>query len=163
MFGFKSKNSVYKLINKLVDLGVIDKDDQGKIVPISTKVGLPLLGTVQAGFPTLAEQDFSKTIDVDDYLIGKGRGAHYILTVNGDSMIEAGIHEGDLVIVEKTENAKLGDIVVACVDGDWTMKYLRRDKRNRFYLEPANAEFSNIYPEAEMTIGGVVRSVIRKY
>ncbi|HYC83057.1 MAG TPA: S24 family peptidase, partial [Candidatus Paceibacterota bacterium] len=64
---------------------------------------------------------------------------------------------------EKKDNAKLGDIVVACVDGDWTLKYLRKDKAGRMYLEPANVNYHDIYPQAELTIGGVVRGVLRKY
>ncbi len=163
LFGFKSKNSVYKLINKLAEEGVIEKDSQGKITPVNLQGELKVLGSVQAGFPTFAEEDFSKTLNIDEYLVGKNRNAHYILTVSGDSMIDAGIQEGDLVIVEKRDNAKLGDIVVACVDGDWTLKYLRKDKAGRDYLEPANEKYSDIYPEAEMSIGGVVRGVLRKY
>ncbi len=163
LFGFKSKNSVYKLINRLVEEGAIEKDSQGKITPTNLHNELKVLGSVQAGFPTLAEEDFSRTMNIDEYVVGKNRNAHYILTVSGDSMIEAGIQEGDLVIVEKTETARLGDIVVACVDGDWTLKYLRKDKTGRSYLEAANPNYGDIYAEVELTIGGVVRGVLRKY
>jgi repressor LexA len=78
-------------------------------------------------------------------------------------MIDAGIREGDLVVVERASTAKLGEIVVAEVDGEWTMKYLRRDKSGAYYLEPANENFDDIYPEGEMRIGGIVRGVVRKY
>ena len=159
--GFKSKNSVYKLLNKLKDEGVIEKDSQGRITPLSLGE-LKVLGTVQAGFPTAAEEDFSSTMSLDEYIVGKNKKSHYVLTVSGDSMIDASIAEGDLVIVEKTENAKIGDIVVACVDGDWTLKYLKKEKSG-YFLEPANKNFQNIYPESQLTIGGVVKGVIRKY
>jgi len=159
--GFKSKNSVYKLLNKLKDEGVIEKDSHGKITPLSLGE-LKVLGTVQAGFPTAAEEDFSGTMSLDEYIVGKNKKSHYVLTVSGDSMIDASIAEGDLVIVEKTENAKIGDIVVACVDGDWTLKYLKKEKSG-YFLEPANKNFQNIYPESQLTIGGVVKGVIRKY
>jgi len=101
-------------------------------------------------------------MSLDEYIVGKNKKSHYVLTVSGDSMIDASIAEGDLVIVEKTENAKIGDIVVACVDGDWTLKYLKKEKSG-YFLEPANKNFQNIYPESQLTIGGVVKGVIRKY
>lgn len=163
MFGFKSKNSVYKLINKLVEEGVIEKDSQGKITPVNLFSEIKMLGSVQAGFPTLAEEDLSETINLDEYLIGKNRNAYYVLTVSGDSMIEAGICAGDLVVVEKKDIVKINDIVVACVDGEWTLKYFKKDRHGKTYLEPANSKYKNIYPKNSLTIGGVVRSVIRKY
>jgi len=159
--GFKSKNSVYKLLNKLADEGVIEKDAEGRITPLGFGE-FKVLGTVQAGFPTAAEEDFSATMSLDEYIVGKNKKSHYILTVSGDSMKDASIAEGDLIVVEKTENAKVDDIVVACVDGDWTLKYLKKEKSG-YFLEPANQSYQNIYPENELTIGGVVRGVIRKY
>jgi repressor LexA len=77
-------------------------------------------------------------------------------------MIEAGICEGDLVIAERTQNAREGDIVIAEVDGGWTMKYLRK-KNGKPYLEPANKNFKNIYPTEELRIAAVVKGVVRKY
>lgn len=166
LFKFKSKNSVYKLLNRLIEHGVIEKDSQGRISPTNLYnlySELRVLGSIQAGFPTHAEEDFSNTMSLDEYVVGRNRKAHYILTVSGDSMIEAGIQEGDLVIVEKTEQAKIGDIVVACVDEDWTLKYLRKSKSGDYYLEAANSNYEDIHPISSMTIGGVVKGVIRKY
>lgn len=77
-------------------------------------------------------------------------------------MIDAGIHEGDLVIAEKNENPKVGDIVIAEVDGDWAMKYFRK-KGDAAYLEPANKAYSPIFPENEMRVAAVVRGVVRRY
>jgi len=159
--GFKSKNSVYKLINKLVEHNVVHKDSQGRLTPTNFINEVKMLGSVQAGFPTHAEEQDLDTLSLDDYMIGN-REATYLLTVKGDSMIDAGIHEGDLVIVERSETAKVGEIVVAEVDGDWTMKYLRK-KNGKTYLEPANERFSDIYPENSLKIGGIVKGVLRKY
>jgi repressor LexA len=77
-------------------------------------------------------------------------------------MIEEGIKEGDLVIVEKRNDAKDGDIVIAEVDGGWTMKFFRK-KGNSIFLEPANKNYKPIYPENDMKISAVVKGVIRKY
>lgn len=166
IFDFKSKNSVHKLLNKLTDHGVIEKDSQGRITPTypyNLYSELRVLGSVQAGFPTYAEEDSSKTMSLDEYLVGRNRKSHYILTVSGDSMIDAGIQEGDLIIVEKNERASIGDIIVACVDEDWTLKYLRKSKSGDYYLEAANSNYEDIHPVSSMTIGGVVKGVIRKY
>jgi len=159
--GFKSKNSVYKLINKLVDEGVVEKDSQGRLTPARMSLEVPLLGLVEAGIPTTAEETTLDTLSLDDYLINH-KEASYILEVKGDSMIEEGIREGDLVIVERKNNPKEGDIVIAEVDGGWTMKFLRK-KNGKFYLEPANKNYKPIYPEYDMKIAAVVRGVIRKY
>jgi SOS regulatory protein LexA len=158
---FKSKNAVYKLINKLVEAGIVQKDGNGRLIPTGLMTEVRVLGSVQAGMPTDAEEEVLDTMSIDDFLIEK-REATYMLTVKGDSMIDAGIQEGDLVIVERTQDAKLGDIVVAEVDGQWTMKYLRK-KGGAFYLEAANDRYDDIHPEGELSIGGIVRGVVRKY
>lgn len=85
-----------------------------------------------------------------------------MLSVKGDSMKDAGILNGDMVLIERKENAKVGTIVVAEVDGEYTLKYLRKEN-NLFYLEPANKAFKNIYPEESLRVQGVVIAVIRKY
>ena len=77
-------------------------------------------------------------------------------------MIDAHIAEGDMVLVERKDTAKIGEIVIAEVDGGWTMKYYKIDKKGRPYLEPANKKFKPIYPEYEMRIVAVVKAVIRK-
>lgn len=159
---FKSKNAAAKLVSKLVALGVIEKGDDGRILPSRMFDEVRLLGSVQAGIPVDATEENLDTLSIDDYLINK-RDATFLLTVKGDSMIDAGIREGDLVVVEKCTTAKIGEIVIAEVDGEWTMKYLRKDKQGIHYLQPANESFHDIYPEGELRIGGVVKGVVRKY
>ncbi len=161
LLGFKSKNSVYKLINKLVEAGVLDKDDTGKLIPNSLSQEVKLLGLVEAGIPTVADETSLDSLNLDNFLI-KNRDSSYLLEVKGDSMIEEGIKEGDLVIVEKRNDAKDGDIVIAEVDGGWTMKFFRK-KGNTIFLEPANKNYKPIYPENDMKISAVVKGVIRKY
>lgn len=161
MLGFKSKNAVYKLINKLVDEGVVNKDSKGKLTPNKLFGEIPMLGLVEAGIPTLAEEDLSNTVSLDEYLV-KNKNETYLLEVKGDSMIDEGIREGDLVIVERRNVAKDGEIVIAEVDGGWTMKYFRK-KGEKIFLEPANKKYKPIYPEYDLKVAAVVRGVIRKY
>ena len=175
LLGFKSKNAVYKLINKLVAENVLDKDSRGRLIPNQLIGEVPVLGLVEAGFPTMAEEHVLDTMNIDQYLIDENsKDKTYMLEVKGDSMIEAGINEGDLVIAERvagfggvgdasgTREAKDGDIVIAEVDGGWTMKYLRK-KGGKVFLEPANKNYKPIYPEVSLNIAAVVRGVIRKY
>lgn len=161
MLGFKSKNAVYKLINKLVEEGAVSKDSQGRLAPQKIFGETPLLGLVEAGFPSMAEEEALDTMNIDDYLVEKKEAA-YILKVKGDSMIEEGIKEGDLVVAERQAEPKDGDIVIAEVDGGWTMKYFRR-RGGQVYLEPANKKYKPIYPKRDLKIAAVVRGVIRKY
>lgn len=163
LVGFKSKNAVYKLVAKLEEEGVVSKDAQGKLIPSVSFGEVPLLGLVEAGMPSVAEESELDRLSIDEYLIEK-KEKTFMLEVKGDSMIEAHIEEGDYVIAERAEDAKDGDIVIAEVDGEWTMKYLRKDtKKQQTWLEPANAAYSPIYPESSLRIGAIVRGVIRKY
>jgi SOS regulatory protein LexA len=161
MFGFKSKNAVYKLINKLVDEGVVQKDKDGHILPNRLFGEVPVLGLVEAGFPSTAEEESLDTMSFDEYLI-ENKEASYILEVKGDSMIDAGIREGDLVVAERKGEPRDGDIVIAEVDGGWTMKYFRK-RGKEIYLEPANKKYRNIYPSESMRVAAIVKAVIRKY
>ncbi len=165
--GFKSKNAVFKLIGKLVDDGMFEKDSNGKLSMHSLHGEVPVLGVVEAGIPTIAEAksgiDSLDTTSVEEFLLGNVKGDTFMLEVKGDSMIDAHIAEGDMVLVERNENPKLGDIVVALVDGGWTLKYYKKDKQGAIYLQPANEKYAPIYPEYELEIAAVVRAVIRKF
>ncbi len=161
LLGFKSKNAVYKLVNKLVGEGMLDKDSSGRLVPNKLFGEVPVLGLVEAGFPTAAEEELVDTMSIDEYLI-EHKEATYMLEVKGDSMIDAGIQEGDLVIAERGREPKLGDIVIAEVDQGWTMKYYRKTN-GKVWLEPANKAYPPIYPEQDLKIAAVVKGVIRKY
>jgi repressor LexA len=162
LVGFKSKNAVYKLLNKLVEEGIFSKDSKGRLVPMRLNGEVPLLGLVEAGIPTSTEEYMLDSTSIEELLMGDSRNSTYLLEVKGESMIEAHIAEGDMVLVERTLTAKPGDIVIAEVDQGWTMKYLRVDKKGRTYLEPANKNFKPIYPEYELNIAAVVKAVIRK-
>ncbi len=160
ILGYASKGGVMYLVGKLADEGFFVKD-QGKIVRGSRFFNLKVLGLVEAGFPTIAEEDNSNSLSLDELLVNQ-KEATYMLSVKGDSMKDAGILSGDMVLLERTENFKAGDIVVAEVDGEYTLKYLRKNG-SQFFLEPANKAYKPIYPENELRVQGVVVAVIRKY
>jgi repressor LexA len=161
LVGFKSKNAVHKLINKLIDEGILSKDSTGRLIPNKSFDEIPMLGLVEAGFPTSTEEVLTDTLNIDEYLI-EDKKSTYLLEVKGDSMIDEGIKEGDLVIVERRGEPKDGDIVIAYVDGGWTMKYLRK-KSGKTWLEPANKKYKPIYPTQELKIAAIVKGVVRKY
>jgi len=161
VFHVKSKGSIHKYVQKFIDDELVLKSDGGKLIPTTKLYGLRVLGSVQAGFPTTAEQEDVATLSLDEYLIDDPDNT-YMLYVSGDSMIDAGIVEGDLVVVDRTKSPKDGDIVVARVDNDWTLKYFKENGAKMF-LRAANANYPDIHPEDELYIGGVVSSVIRKY
>ncbi|MFA6432298.1 MAG: transcriptional repressor LexA [Candidatus Paceibacterota bacterium] len=161
LVGFKSKNAVYKLVGKLLDEGAVLKDATGRLIPTNLFGEIPLLGLVEAGFPTAADEVNLDTMTLDSYLVER-KEQTYLLKVKGDSMIDAGIQEGDLVLAERGREPRVGDIVIAEVDGGWTMKYYRK-KGSQVYLEPANKAYKNIYPEQDLNIAAVVKGVVRKY
>ena len=159
--GLRSKNAVSKLINKLEGLNVLERDAKGRLIPRSLASSVRLLGSVEAGFPSPAEEELADTISLDDLLI-QNPEATFLLKVSGDSMSGAGILPGDMVIVDKGRPPRSGDIVIAEVDGEWTMKYLRK-RGDRVTLVPANPRYQPIKPKHELRIGGVVTAVVRKY
>ncbi len=114
-----------------------------------------------AGFPSPADEALTDTMSLDEYLISN-KEATYILKVNGDSMIDAGILPGDMLLVERGAQPRDGDIVIAQVDHEWTMKFFRR-RGAAVFLEAANKDYQPIHPQEELTIAAVVRAVIRKY
>lgn len=160
LFGFQSKNAVARVVVKLIDAGFVCKDHLGRLLPAKGLGELPLLGFVKAGLPATAEE-VTDTINLNELLV-KQSGQTYILTVDGDSMKDAHIANGDLILVERSNVAKDGQIIIAEVDGDFTLKYFRQ-KGNQVWLEPANSDFKPIYPQHSLNICAVLKAVIRKY
>ena len=161
LLGYKSKGAVAYAVEKLIDEGVLAKDKTGRLLPARLNMGTRLLGFVEAGFPTPAQEEQLDEISFDEYLT-PNKEASYILKVKGDSMIDAGIREGDMVVVERRQTYKPGQIVIASVDSEYTMKYLRK-KGELYYLEAANEKYKPIYPKGHLEIEAVVIAVVRKY
>lgn len=161
LFGFRSKNAVAKVVAKLIDVGLVSKDHLGRLIPAQSFGEIPLLGLVTAGLPADAEEVVLDTINLDEMLV-QNKVLTYMLEVDGDSMIDAHIEKGDMVLVEKTNQAKDGEIVIAEVDGEYTMKYFR-EKGGKAWLEPANKNYQMIYPEHSLNVIAKLKAVIRKY
>ncbi len=161
LFEFQSKNASAKLVKKLAEARVVAQDSRGSLIPGPLLLGLKLLGTVEAGFPTFAEEELVDTLTLDDYLISRPDST-FLIKVSGESMIDAGIMPGDLVLMERGREPRTGDIVIAQVDHAWTMKYYEKQGCT-VRLIAGNKEYPPIIPKNELRIAGVIVSVIRKY
>ncbi len=161
IFGVASKNTVAYRVNKLLEIGFLIKD--GTRLSLAETGSVMRLGTVQAGFPTAADEDTETSlVSLDDFLIER-KNSTYMLEVVGESMKDAGILEGDLVLVERGRVPRKGDIVLALVEHEYTLKYFDQEK-GRPVLIPANRAFKKIYPDPNtLKIEAVLKAVIRKY
>ncbi len=139
-------------IRILEPLGLLDKEDE---------LSLPLIGVVTAGAPMLAEENIEKYVPVPKYLL-QSADKHFLLRVNGDSMKNAGILDKDLVVVRSQNSANLGDIVVALLQEQATVKRLAT-KDGRRFLKAENPEYSDIHPDSEWAIQGKVVSLVREH
>lgn len=163
-----SKNAVSKLLAQLEEKGYIEISGKARGIQVLNALGqsiqkgmiqAPILGNIQAGLPTLAEENIEDWINLPQTLV-RNRQDVFLLRVRGDSMKNAGILEGDLVIVKPVKEAKHNDIVVALLHDEATVKRLIK-VQSRAYLKPENENYKNIYPQDEWTIQGKVVGVIR--
>jgi repressor LexA len=127
-------------------------------------VQLPLYGRIAAGTPIEALRDHAQTVDVPAFLLGGGAD-HYALEVAGDSMVEAGVLDGDTVIIRQTDSAENGAIVVALIDDtEVTLKRLRRKGASSIALEPANKAYeTRIFGPDRVKVQGRLVGLIRRY
>ena len=169
-FNVRSKNAVAKVVNALVREKYLEKDPKGRIKIIDINepseekyqaMVLPLFGPISAGFAAPVEEQAEELVTLDNYLVNN-RNKTFLLRVKGDSMIDAGIFEGDLVIVERDREPKPEEIVVAILDGEFTLKRLKRQK-GKYYLQAENPNYPDMYALEELKVAGVVTSTIRKY
>lgn len=158
--GFKSKNSVWQYVQKLIEAGLI-KERNNRFFLSSELFGVDYYHQgIRAGFPSPAEDHTVEKISFDDLLV-KRPDSTFTVKIVGDSMIEAGIHEGDIAIVEKGNSPRNGDIVIAMVDGEFTVKFFKQ-KGNEIILEPANSAYPEIKIRDELQIFGIVTGIVRK-
>lgn len=128
-------------------------------MPAKAKVS----GSVVAGFPSPAEQYQEPPLDLNEFLV-KRPAATFFVRVQGNSMTGAGINDGDLLVVDRSFRPASGDVIIACVDGDFTVKTYRRDK-DGIRLEPANPDFPviRIKPGQELDYFGKVTASIHRF
>ena len=178
-FGFSSYGTVYKHLSLLEKKGLIRRDwnqkrgvelveEKGGTAPAQPAAGvvspgvreLPLFGYIAAGRPLDVEVS-DETIAVPEHLTS--RGENYVLKVRGDSMVDDGILDGDLVIISRRERADNGEMVVANVNGEVTLKRLYREGE-RVRLQPANSYMHPIYaPARDVAVQGVVVGLMRRF
>lgn len=169
-FHVSSDNSILKHLKALSEKGYIEKNDTPRGIKVldsvkkrleSETIKLPLLGYVPAGGPVLTEEFVESWYDVGQDIVKKADN-YFLLRVTGDSMINAGIFDGDLVVVDSKKIVHNGDIVVALVDNQNTVKrYIREE--GKIYLKAENPDYENIYPEQDLLIQGVVTALLRYY
>ena len=172
--GLKSKSGIQRLINGLIERGFIEKKDNKKrainIVnnSVSKKnndliINLPLLGSIAAGSPIEAIENSDENIQIPLHLISANK-KNYVLKVEGDSMVNKGIVDGDKAIIEYCNDAENGDIVVALINNnEVTLKKLKKDK-DKLYLIPANDNYKiQSFNSDEIKIQGKLKGIIRSY
>ena len=153
LLGLRSKSSVAALVARLKLAGFVESTPDRRLAPTGRFFARPLADApVHAGLPD--------ALTLDDYLIERPSQT-VLVRVKGDSMQDAGILDGDLAVVEKRGTARRGDIVVAIVDNQFTLKRLDLE-RGRFILRPENKAYSIIRPEGALEIFGVMVGLVRK-
>ena len=160
MWRLASKNSATRLVKEWIMEGLLEK--QGNVIcPTSDFFAIPLVGNIRAGYPDMPIETVVEKVNLNDYLV-KNSNSVFMLKVQGDSMIDAGIFEGDMALVDKNKSPLRGDIVAACIDGEWTLKYFEKTNGST-YLRAGNGKYANLYPRESLAIGGVIVGVVRKY
>lgn len=119
----------------------------------------PFYGYINAGWPSPAEEELIDKISFDDWLI---QDNSFMITVTHDAMQDAGIHHGDIVVIQRGRTPYLGDIVIAELDGKWVLRYYQKE-HGEILLYPANGRYLVLHPEESLRIIGVVTACIRKY
>ena len=159
-FGFKHKNSVWQYFKKLKQENLIIQENNRFRLSKHLFGAVLLLSHVRAGFASAGEDYEDKRVSLDEQF-NIDNPSTFLFTVVGDSMVDVGIFEGDTVVVHKCSDAKSGDIVLAFIDGGYTLKTLRK-KDGEIWLEPANPKYPILKPKESLEIFGVVKGVIRK-
>jgi repressor LexA len=169
ILNIKSKYAILKHIDSLVAKGYLQKDSSARALRIihpdflpatNENYEVPLVGRVAAGYPILAQEYVERYISIPRAMI-KSEGRYFALKVQGDSMINAGIFENDLVIVHSANTAYSKDIIVALVEDEVTVKRLMKEDGGT-YLKAENQNYPNIYPAGDWSIQGKVVGLIRE-
>lgn len=161
LLGFASTGGVFELVGRLKDAGYLAQGPDRRLAPTKRFFERPLLGHVRAGRPEPVEEQLAGGINIDDALV-QAPERTVLLRVKGDSMVEAGLRDGDTVVVERGSPARVGDIVVAFVDGEYTVKHLALDGE-QFYLRAANGNYADLRPRDRLEVYGLVVGMFRTY
>ena len=171
--GLKSPSSVHAQMNTLEEMGFIRRnparpraievmvDGGDPLEPTSPTRHVPLVGEIAAGGPILAEKQITEHLALPESMVGQG--TIFALTVRGESMIEAGVLPGDVVVIRQQPTVEQGEMCAALIDGEATVKFFRRTKSGEVFLDPANVRYEPIpVPrDADSAIMGRVVTVMR--
>ncbi len=161
LMGYKSKSPAFALVARLKLRGYLESTPEKRLKPGKHFFERMVFDSVRAGMPAPADDTSHEPLTIDQYLV-KQPSNTVLVTVKGESMTGEGIMPGDVVIVEKRNQARIGDLVIAIVDNEFTLKRLGKDKSG-FILRPANIAFPTIRPRGDLEIFGVVVGQFRKY
>lgn len=161
LLGLRSKSPVAALIARFKLQGFLESTPEKRLKPGKRFFERQIFDSVQAGAARQADDSRYDTITIDEYLVESPSNT-VLINVKGDSMIDAGIMPGDTVVVEKRGPASVGDMVIAIVDNEFTLKKLGNEK-GKFVLLPANPAYPVIRPKNDLEIFGVVVGQFRKY
>ncbi len=161
LVGLRSKSSVSALAKRLQLAGYLSTTPDRRLAPTEQFFARAVVDSVRAGLPQAANDPRQESLAIDNYLISKPSRT-VLLLVKGDSMSEAGLCEGDHIVVDRGATARPGDIVVAIVDNEFTVKFLALDKRG-YFLKPGNPAYPAIRPQGQLEIYGIVTGSFRKY
>ncbi len=161
LLGLKSKSSVAALVARLRLAGHLEATPDRRLKPGPRFFERVLADSVRAGFPHPADDSAKDTLALDAFLV-ENPSRTVLVRVKGDSMIDAGIHPGDIAVVERGREAHPGDLVVAVVDTEFTLKHLAREN-GAYVLKPANPAYPVIHAKDSLEIFGVVVAMVRKY
>lgn len=159
--GFKSTSSAHQYVWRLAEKGYIDKGDLKtraiRVVGTESTISVPIVGKVAAGEPILATENIEDYMSIGESFFSKDalQNDNFILKVQGESMIEAGINDGDYIIVSKQNTARNGQIVVAMIDGEATVKTFYKEK-DYVRLQPQNSTMEPIIVKDVQILGKVI-------
>ena len=159
--GFKSTSSAHQYISRLAEKGYISKKDLKtraiRVVGAESTIALPIVGKVAAGEPILAQENIEDYISIGESFFTSDalKNDNFVLKVQGESMINAGINDGDYIVVSKQDTARNGQIVVAMIDGDVTVKTYYKEN-GHFRLQPENDTMDPIIVKDLQIVGKVV-------
>jgi repressor LexA len=168
-FGLRSTRTIRDHLAALERKGMIKREARkARAIRVITNkeqteanISIPIIGSIPAGLPEDQTQNVDKLIHVDPASLGvKTEDKLFALRVHGDSMIQRGIYDGDIAIVESSKNPRTGDVVAALIDNEVTLKtFIKTDKET--FLRPENQLYKDIVPVNELMIQGVARIIIR--
>jgi SOS-response transcriptional repressor LexA len=158
--GIRAKSWVHKLVTVLREEGFLDFTPDKRLKPGPRFFERLLAERVRAGMPEQAGENVFEALTIDRYLIDHPSRTS-LVRVKGDSMVGAGILDGDLAVVEWRANATVGDIVIAFIDDELTLKYLDRDKGG-YFLRAANPAYAPIRARGQLEVSGVMIGLIRR-